>query len=696
MLVHGFGRGWLIGAAALAALAFAGSARADNNKQGDSALHDLNGVVNGGAPDSSAATDDNSGSVAPDDGQNGTATDQMAVPGDSQDTAAPDAAPDTSATGDDMAAPDSQDNAAPAGDQNAAAPDSSDASSGGASVSVPELPTLPAIPKLTFTVTIPTINAVGSSVDEATLRQVLSGQLADNAQAMATLTADSIAIPEIDIGIAGAAPGNGAEVMIHNIEIDHVANGLAQSLSIGGMESRADIGSASRGGRISAEQVDIGGLLAFYGLVKGDPSSPLKPIYTNLSSEGGTLTAPGTNCTIGRLTVASLKARPLKLPFLDFISLVEKLQTGAEPPSPQVIRPVLDFYQDLLTAIQSSPMQFSGFNCSAVAADATPVEVAVGGMTMGSFGGLRYPDFILRNVRINGGDKGSFSLGQFAFKGFDLSSFFAEADKLADAAGQSAPTSADYRALIPPFAGFALSDLNIDTPDQQNPGERVKARLADFDLDLGNYRNGLPTEVSSRMQHLVVSLPPTSSDPSLRSLMAVGLTSLDLSYDVAARWDEASKEIRISRFSLSGDHLGSIDASSVIGQAGADLFSGDTLTALSAALGLTVKKVNVEARDTGLGDLLAAAAAKGSDKGVADMRRSASAMVQATLVLFLGGAANGADVGGAVGKFINGGKSLSITALANDPAGVSLAAIQALQQDPTAVGTAVTIDAEAR
>src|SRR4051794_2144248 len=49
----------------------------------------------------------------------------------------------------------------------------------------------------TFTVDIPTIDAVDSNLDEATLRDIFSGNIVDNADALAGLTATSITIPEI-------------------------------------------------------------------------------------------------------------------------------------------------------------------------------------------------------------------------------------------------------------------------------------------------------------------------------------------------------------------------------------------------------------------------------------------------------------------------------------------------------------------
>src|SRR5690606_3710519 len=64
----------------------------------------------------------------------------------------------------------------------------------------------PAESSYTPTVTIPTIEAVGSSVDDATLMDIFSGNITDNAEALATLNAESITVPSIEISVAEDDP----------------------------------------------------------------------------------------------------------------------------------------------------------------------------------------------------------------------------------------------------------------------------------------------------------------------------------------------------------------------------------------------------------------------------------------------------------------------------------------------------------
>ena len=563
-------------------------------------------------------------------------------------------------------------------------------------VAAPDALPAPSTPAVTVKITVPALTATGSNVDEATLKNILSGKVEENADAIANLTATRITIPEIDVAIAitTGRPGNLA-MTLRDIAFDDVAGGIARSVAIGSVESRSDAGGTAHVDKMSAEQVNLGLMLQLYGMVKGDPATPLSLAYANLAATGGTFTAPDGACTFGRISAARVEARPLKVSLSDFTKLAADVSAHSGTPSRQAVGRLVDAYADLLSAFRSSPVEFGGFDCNGVGDDSAPFKFSIGGMTVGAFGGPRYPDFIIHDVNVKAGDKGTFSLGEFHLKGFDLSSTLEAARALSKGEGD-APTEKEFRALIPPFAGFALSDVNIDVPDEEEPGQRIKAKFADFDLDLGSYINGIPSQVSSHAAHLVVALPAKSTNDAVQSLLSVGLRDVDFSYDFAAYWDAPSKEIRLTRFSLEGANLGRIEASGVVGQVDDALFSMGEDALAEGLLDPTIKRVNIHIVDDGLGDLLAKAAAGGSGKGVAEIRRSSAALVQATLLFFLGGAASSADVGAAVGKFVNGARSLSVSALANDPAGVALHVLESLTDNPADIGNQITIDAAAR
>jgi hypothetical protein len=154
--------------------------------------------------------------------------------------------------------------------------------------------------------------------------------------------------------------------------------------------------------------------------------------------------------------------------------------------------------------------------------------------------------------------------------------------------------------------------------------------------------------------------------------------------------------MRLGKFSVTGVDMGSLAVASVIGKATRDLFSSDLDAALAAAMGLTLKRVKIDVRDAGLADLLLQSESKAAGKDVTEFRQAIAGLTQGTMLLFLGGVADANEISTAVGDFINGAKSLSVTVTAKDPAGVTFDELNALKDDPSGLADKVTIDAVAK
>ena len=81
-------------------------------------------------------------------------------------------------------------------------------------------------------VTIQSVAAVGSNMDEAAIRDALSGGFAKHVDEIAKLTATSINIPEVDVTFvrSGATPQN-QTVALKDIELTNVKDGVADTAS---------------------------------------------------------------------------------------------------------------------------------------------------------------------------------------------------------------------------------------------------------------------------------------------------------------------------------------------------------------------------------------------------------------------------------------------------------------------------------
>lgn len=549
-----------------------------------------------------------------------------------------------------------------------------------------------------FELSIPTITAVGSSIDEATLRAILSGSLVDHADELAVLRARSIRIPELTVTYS-LPPIEGettsGSTTFHDILIRSVSKGVAQSVSVASADSKESGGSSVKLGSMSAENFDIGGLLAFYGLVKGDPTAPRKTIYRNFVSEGGTITAQKASCTIGRITAAGFKARPLKVSLVDFIALAQRMDTSDEEvPAPEDVAKFVAFYVDVIDALEVSPVNFAGFSCSGTDEDNKAIAFGVDQIKVGAFANGRYPDVTAKNIKIGVDKDGAIALASFVFKGLDFSGPLA-ALKAAGDKVDPAWFEANYRQLIPGFGGIAFNKLTVDVPDENGTG-RFKGSVDRFDFSLKDFINGIPTDLSTLASHVVVEVPKVSEDSSIKKLIDLGIKTIDIGFEVAINWDKASNEIRVRKFSITGVNLGTIAAASVIGNATADLFDLDNAKAMAAGLAVTLKRASVDIKDAGLAAIVLREAAKEAGQAEEPFRKAMAALTQGTILLFLGGAANATEVSDAVAKFLNGAKSLSITVTAKDPAGVSFDDLTALKDDPSALLSKVTIDAVAR
>ncbi|HVZ13174.1 MAG TPA: hypothetical protein VG894_01830 [Bauldia sp.] len=548
------------------------------------------------------------------------------------------------------------------------------------------------------TVAVPSVRVVDSSLDEATLKAVLAGDLAGHASELASLNARRITIPTYDVAYSTTA-ADGATVsgdlVFHDIRLSSVWKGVANTVSIGSVTISNSAGGQGTFGRITAEQFDIGGLLSFYGLVPGDPNGPPRPIYRNLREAQGSIKSPTGGCDIGDTAMASLKARPLKMSFVDFMNLIGEANDEGDNVSPETGAKIVAFLVDATAAIEASPIVFAGLKCSGADSDGKRVSVGVGPVRFGAFANGRYPDISVQRVRLAAPGDGQMSLSRFLFKGMDFSGALA-ALKAAGPALDKDWVEAHYRELIPTFGGFAFSGFNADIPDDQNPGQRIQAAIGSFDLTLGNYINGIPTDIASNARHIVVAIPPNSSDEFARSLLNIGIDKVDAGYDFALRWDEPSQEIRLDKLSVSGADLGSLAVAAILGNATRSLFSTDTGQQIDASEGLTLKSVAIDMRDLGLANIVYGQMAARAGQDVKAFRQGLAALAQGTALVFLGGAANSTEVTQAIGDFINGAKTLAIRMTSKDPAGVTFDDFIASQNDPTAALSKVNIEAHAK
>ncbi|MGV8951284.1 MAG: hypothetical protein ACOH2M_09300 [Cypionkella sp.] len=551
-----------------------------------------------------------------------------------------------------------------------------------------------------FSVEVADIDAVDSNVDDETLRSIFAGDVVDNADALAGLTATSITVPDITVSFSSTIDGKpqSGELTLTDLVLDDVEDGVAASVSLGGIELSSNQNVSGSFGTISAANFDIGGMLGLYGLVEASDSTAFSPIYSDFAAEGGSMQIEQVACNIGPVSVAEFKARPLKTNFAEMMALSQSLEASgeAEQPSPEVIGKVLRMYADIFTAFESSPVVYGGFDCKGTDDTGTPLDFAIAGMTMDGLKPGFYPSITMDGFRMTVPDAGDISIGSLGFKAMDLSGPIAALEN-APVAIDQAWLESNVRALIPAFAGFSIADFKMDFANPEAAGTRIKASIGAFDLSLADYFNGIPTSLSTTGSKIMYDLPADSGDEQINQLIALGIKSVDFGFGIKAAWDQAANAINIEDISIDGVDLARIGLSGTIGNATQALFDENADTSLAAAMAVVIKNLKVDVVDAGLSDIVLAAVSATQGADAATMRPIYAGLAEGTIIGMLAGAAEAQKVGKAVNAFITGdAKALTIEMTAKDPAGLGLADFMAAEDNPTVLIGKTNITATAK
>ena len=535
---------------------------------------------------------------------------------------------------------------------------------------------------IAFEIKIPSVVAVDSSMSEDQIKDVFTANFLTHGDQLAALSATSITIPELSLVLNVSGTGGGTSTVTYrDIVLTNVKDGHAEKLSVGSGEANSQ-GETSVYKAIAVDGFDLKRLLEFAGIVKGDPTAPFKAVYGTATSGGTTQSGPLYSCDFGPTSSSGIEARPTTFNLNEFFQTVAKYPSGNEPP-PEVLSSLIGQVIDLVRGFRGGAATVGAIDCSVLGE--LPISVKIAGATTTDFEPGIYPEFKVSGLAVDAGPLGNAALGEFVLKTID---FNPTLDALISAAGKlnDAWFEENWRQLLPSMAGLSLAGFAIDAinPESES-GERVQAKVGNFDLSLAGYLNGIPTDISATLAGLEVPLPQDSTDPQITTLLAAGLTGVNVGADVAAHWDKDSKTIAVEKLAMSAVDLGSMTISADIGNATEQLFALDPETAMMAGFGVTVKQVVINVTDDGLGKIVWPLAA--AQEGVTDIeayRTQMAGFAEGIALQLLGSTDAARQLGVALGDFVTGRKGeVTITITSKDPNGIPLPLFMAAQEDPS-------------
>ncbi len=544
----------------------------------------------------------------------------------------------------------------------------------------------PSKPDLGFQLSIPTITAVDSSMTEDQIRDALTGNFLDHVDDLAGLNATSITIPTISF--TTTTKGAETTATYTNIVLSDVKDGVAGSVSVDKGESKSKDATFTYG-KMGYEGVDIHGLFALIGLVPGD-ATDFAPVIAKTSSEGWSFTSPEANCQVGATEGGPMEAKPVTVLMKDVIAAGTEMSANPKDPSGAALKTIATYVTDILTSFKTSPGEFSGLDCTITNPEAAGT-VHLGKLSVGGFEPGIYPAFGLEDLKIDLGEKGMVSIGKAELKTIDLNPPIEAVRADIDNLSQEWFTK-NARKLVPSFAGFDISDVKVDVPDPETEGSRIQASVGDFDLTLSDYLNGIPTKISSATHGLDVPLDQGSEDQSVKMLLALGISRVNLNYELSGAWDKDAKTINFDKISISGNDLGSFAVSALLGNAGPELFDVDPNVMEAAGMGLTVKDIKLHATDDGIGEKVLPMLAAQQNSAPDAYRQQMAGIAEGTALQLLGSTDAARALGKALGDFVSGtSKSVSVDIAAKDDAGVAVPVLMQGGNDPTVLTGAFNI-----
>jgi hypothetical protein len=563
-----------------------------------------------------------------------------------------------------------------------------------------------------YNLAIPSVEVTDGNLTEAEIRDLFAIDSVADLSKWAGITAKSLKIPEITMqySVPAAVPGGtptDETITYRDIELLDVVDGVATSTLIGGADVTGAQAMKMTFGKMSSGRFDIGALLAFYGIggPAVTPANEMTEVYADFAFEGGTFSVgagptPMLTCDFGAATAGRFLARPLKTSLVDLEAAVMRVQEAQKTdptamPAPADIKMLIGYYTDLLTAFTSDPMQFEGFDCSGSdVMTGTGYKVASGTIGVGNFEPGIYPNISLDDFNVEA-DGGSVGVGNFTWKRMDLNGPIAVLKGAAEF--NEAWFIANWRKLVPAMDGLSFSDVTFDIPSPDSPSQRVAGEAGLFDITLGKYINGLPSEIALALDDATFPLPPElNAGPAAAQIAARGITEITSDTRLKLHWDEATNTIVVDELLSDADQFFRIAVTGTIGNATPALFGDDETAAMQAGMGLTVKDLTVEIEDRGFyGMVLAISSAEGGQPMQAT-RTALSGMVQGMTLAILGSDETALSAVGQLGKFLSGANSkVSITLTAKDGVGFSLDDLAALEKDPTVLAGKVTVTAVA-
>jgi hypothetical protein len=540
------------------------------------------------------------------------------------------------------------------------------------------------------------IDVFGGPMSAADLRQLFdANDPKPLPERLRAVSADRIVASEIVAEPKAGTPGQTVtyrNFVLTGVNAGHVTDASAQSISMVLTDDNAGRISGDFGA-MTAHNIDfvLAGRIAASS--RSDANEAKGLLYENFSLDGGRFVAQKENVeiTFGRISGSKIKARPFATP----LSALPKDNSQPQVMTPERKRMMAGFGADLLDSFDIGSFEVRDIGVKGIS-DAKPFNAHLDRMALADLGDAKIGEFSFAGFSTTTSDNTRVSLGNVAFRGFDMSAMRtrmkAAASDIAQPLDEAKP-----RELMPNLREFSLSAF-----EYRGAGAGIVAgagrgganvRINKIETRSSDVYEGIPKALTASLDGLSFDVSATASDDSLRTIAGLGYSQVDLGSRMDVAWKQSAQELAANEVSVAAAGMGALRLKGTLTNVSKDLFAPEPAVAQAAALSALVKNVDLTVTDQGLLNRMIANEAKRSNRTPDAVRSEWVTAAAVGIPRALGDAPAGRTLGAAVSKFIAKPNTLHVSA--NAPNGIGAAELMLFSQDPAAFLKRMDVQASA-
>jgi len=309
--------------------------------------------------------------------------------------------------------------------------------------------------------------------------------------------------------------------------------------------------------------------------------------YRQIGFGAYTATMPnGVQMRIDGVTVDDIGLRPSKLRLADLQTFVTATLAAATPPTPVQTRQMMEKLAGFYEAIRIGNAEIRGL---AFDTPQGPFKLAAFRFNLdnGKFGEIAMEGVDMRSP------KGPVQIGRFALKSVDASNLLRVSSRFA-VPGQT-PSTDQLLALLPLLQGVEIRNTVAPYKNNADP-----VRAEQLSLDWGQFVGPIPSKARLTAKF---SSPFDPTDSEFELLVAAGIKTMAVNFDLAAAWNEDARSFVLEPAIAELAGVSAMSARIAFGNVPRTLFSTNPIQATIMATQVEAGPIEITFRDLGGVDL---------------------------------------------------------------------------------------------